>query len=78
MLLRNAAAVQIVLAEAIGVSIVSLLYLALLYGPIKRGVIAFDDWVVGDNRRLWVFVAGLFVLPAVLLTSGLWLGPFGR
>jgi len=76
MLLRNAGAVQIVLAEAIGVSIVSMIYLALFYGFIKRSVITFDDWLVASNRRLWTFVAGLFVFPLVLLTSGLWLGPF--
>jgi solute carrier family 34 (sodium-dependent phosphate cotransporter) len=77
MLLRNAAAVQIVLAQALGVFIVSMLYLALVYGPIKRGVIGLNDWLVDSNRRLWVFVVGLFVFPVLLLTSGIWLGPFG-
>jgi len=76
MLLGNPVAVQIVLAEAIGVSIVSLVYLALFYGFIKRSVISFDDWLVASNTRLWVFVACLFVTPVVLLTSGIWLGPF--
>jgi hypothetical protein len=75
MLLRNAVAVQIVLAEAIGVFIVSLLYLALVYDPIKRGIIGLNDWLIASNRRLLVFVVGLFVLPAILLTSGLWLRP---
>jgi len=77
MLLRNAAAVQIVLAQALGVFIVSMLYLALVYGPIKRAVIGLNDWLVDSNRRLWVFVVGLFVFPVLLLTSGIWLGPFG-
>jgi hypothetical protein len=76
MLLGNAVAVQIVLAEAIGVSIVSIVYLALLYGNIKRWVIGLDDWLVASNRRLWTFVAALFVFPVVLLTTGLWLAPF--
>jgi sodium-dependent phosphate cotransporter len=76
MLLRNAVAVQIVLAQAIGVAIISIFYLALLYGPIKRGVIGLNDWLVASNRRLWVFVVALFVFPALLLTSGLWLAPF--
>jgi hypothetical protein len=35
-----------------------------------------DDWVVSTPQRLWVFVAGLFILPAIFLTSGIWLGPF--
>jgi hypothetical protein len=78
MLLRNPVAVQIVLAEAIGVSIVSLFYLAFLYGSIRRAIIGLDDWLVASGRRLWTFVAVLFVTPAILLTSGLWLRPFTR
>jgi solute carrier family 34 (sodium-dependent phosphate cotransporter) len=78
MLLGNPVAVQIVLAEAIGVSFVSIIYLAFFYGFIKREIIALDNWVVATNRRLWVFVAGIFVLPVFFLTSGLWLGLFTR
>ncbi|HEU4354038.1 MAG TPA: hypothetical protein VFT27_00475 [Actinomycetota bacterium] len=76
MLLRNAVAVQIVLAEAIGVFLVSMVYLALVYGPVKRGIIGLNDWLIASNRRLWMFVLGLFVLPLILFTSGLWLAPF--
>lgn len=75
MLLRNAVAVQIVLAEAIGVFLVSMVYLAILYGPIKRGIIGLNDWLIASNRRLWIFVVCLFVLPLILFTSGLWLAP---
>jgi solute carrier family 34 (sodium-dependent phosphate cotransporter) len=78
MILGSAVAVQIVLAEAIAVSIVSLFYLALLYGPLTRGIMALDDWVVSTNKRLWLFVAILFVLPALFLTSGIWIGPIAR
>lgn len=78
MLLRNAVAVQIVLAEAIGVFVVSVIYLTLLYGPLKRAIIGLNDHLVASSRRLWIFVAGLFVFPGVLLTSGLWLHPFAR
>jgi sodium-dependent phosphate cotransporter len=78
MLLGNPVAVQIVLAEAIGVSIVTLLYLGLVYGPIKRSIIALDDWVVGTNERLWLFVACIFVTPLFLLISGALIGPIGR
>jgi Na+/phosphate symporter len=78
MILGNPVAVHIVLAEAIAVSIVSLFYLALLYGPLTRSVIALDEWVVESNRRLWAFVAILFVLPALFLTSGIWLGPIAH
>jgi hypothetical protein len=78
MVLGNAVAVHIVLAEAIGVSFISLLYLAFLYGPLKRGIMSLDEWVVASNRRLWLFVAVLFVLPAIFLTSGIWLGPIAN
>jgi hypothetical protein len=67
--------VQIVLAEAIAVSIVSLFFLAFLFWPMKRGIMALDEWVVSSDRRLWLFVAILFVLPAIFLTSGIWIGP---
>jgi sodium-dependent phosphate cotransporter len=75
MVLGNAVAVQIVLAEAIAVSIVSLFLLAFLFGPMKRGIMSLDEWVVTSDRRLWLFVAILFVLPAIFLTSGIWIGP---
>jgi hypothetical protein len=78
MILGNPVAVQIVLAEAIAVSIVSLFYLAVLYGPLTRGIMSLDEWVVSTNRRLWFFVAILFVLPALFLTSGIWLGPIAH
>ena len=78
MILGNPVAVQIVLAEAIAVSVVSLFYLALLYGPLTRGIMALDEWVMSTNRRLWFFVAILFVLPALLLTSGIWIGPIAH
>jgi hypothetical protein len=66
------------LAEAIAVSIVSLFYLALLFGLLTRGIMALDEWVVSTNRRLWLFVAILFELPALFLTSGIWIGPIAH
>lgn len=75
MLLGRAVGVQIVLAEAIAVAAVTLLYLAFLYGPISRAIIRLDDWVVGSNPRLFLFVASLFLLPVVLLFSGFLVGP---
>jgi hypothetical protein len=68
-------AVHIVLAQGIAVAIVSLLLLAFTYRPLVEGVMQLDEWVVGSNRRLWLFVLMLFVLPAILLTSGIWIGP---
>jgi Na+/phosphate symporter len=75
MLQRDPAAAQIVLAEAIGVTIVSLAILALWYQPVKRSVIRLDDYLVVSNRRLAVFVGILFVLPISFLLSGFWIGP---
>jgi len=75
MVLGNAVAVQIVLAQAIAVAFISLLFLAFAYRPLVDGVMRLDEWVVASNRRLWLFVAVLFVLPAIFLTSGIWLGP---
>jgi solute carrier family 34 (sodium-dependent phosphate cotransporter) len=75
MLQRDPAAAQIVLAEAIGVTIVSLAILAFWYQPVKRSVIRLDDYLVSSNRRLLAFVAVLFLLPVSFLLSGLWIGP---
>jgi hypothetical protein len=76
MILGDAIAVHIVIAEAIAVSIVSLMYLAFFYGALRRWVTTLDAWVVSSPRRLWLFVGVLFLLPAILLTSGIWTAPF--
>jgi hypothetical protein len=60
------------------VFLISVLYLALAYAPMKRSVLGLNDRLVASNRRLWVFVVVLFATPAILLTSGLWLAPFTR
>jgi hypothetical protein len=70
MILGNPVGVQVVLAEAIGVALVTLVLLALFYRPLQRSVIALDDWIVATTPRLVVFVAGLFLLPVGLLFSG--------
>jgi Na+/phosphate symporter len=77
MLTGHAVAVHIVLAEALGVSLVTVVYLAFLYGPIKRRVLAVNDWVIGTDRRLWLFVATIFVMPLLLMLSGAVIGPLG-
>jgi hypothetical protein len=71
MLQPTAAAAQVVLAEAIGVTIVSLVILLFFYQPVKRGVLGLDTFLVASNRRLAVFVAILFLLPITFLLSGL-------
>lgn len=77
MLQNTPAASQIVLAEAIGVTIVSLAILAFFYAPVKRSVLGLDDWLVASNRRLALFVGALFLLPVTFLLSGLLVGTPG-
>src|SRR5262245_16273929 len=71
MLQKTPVAAQIVLAEAIGVTIVSIIILAFFYKPTKRTVLALDDWLVTDNRRLAAFVGALFAVPILAIGSGL-------
>jgi solute carrier family 34 (sodium-dependent phosphate cotransporter) len=75
MLLGRPVGVQVVLAEAIGVAAVTIVYLIFAYGTLQRLIMALDEWVVGSNKRLILFVAGLFVLPGILLLSGRIIGP---
>ena len=77
MLQPTPVAAQVVLAEAIGVTIVSLAILATCYQPVKRFVIGLDDWLVSSNRRLVLFVGTLFLLPVTFLLSGLLAGTPG-
>src|SRR6266581_2659984 len=74
-LYNNAVGVQIVLAEAIGVALVTLVCLVFLYRPLSRGALAIDDWVVSTNRRLALFAVSLFVFPALLVGAGFLIGP---
>ena len=74
MLQNTPVAGQIVLAEAIGVTIVSLIILGFSYRPVKSAVLGLDDYLVASNRRLAVFVGTLFVLPITFLLSGLVVG----
>lgn len=77
MLQSTPVAAQIVLAEAIGVTIVSLVILGFFYQPVKRTVIGLDDWLVASNRRLAIFVGLLFFVPFTFLFSGIVIGTPG-
>jgi len=70
MLQPTAGAAQVVLAEAIGVTIVSLFILAFVYKPVQRSVLRLDDYLVSSNARLAAFVGTLFLMPIVLLATG--------
>jgi hypothetical protein len=63
---KTPVAAQIVLAEAIGVTIVRHDPRVLLL-PMKRSVLGLDDWLVADNKRLAGFVG---VVPRALLALG--------
>jgi sodium-dependent phosphate cotransporter len=77
MLQNTPVAAQVVLAEAIGVTIVSLAILGFFYRPVKRAVMGLDDYLVARNRRLVVFVGSVFLVPVVLVLSGLLYTPLG-
>ena len=70
MILRNPIGVQVVLAEAIAVAVITILMLAFAYRPVSRAVIALDDWIVATTPRLVAFVAILFLMPVALVLSG--------
>jgi hypothetical protein len=77
MLLSRASGVQVVLAEAIAVALITIAYLTFLYRPLQRGIMALDEWVVQTNPRLWLFVGLIFLVPLALLVIGGFLGPVG-
>jgi sodium-dependent phosphate cotransporter len=77
MILGRPEGVQVVLAEAIAVSIVTIVYLLFLYRPLQSMVMALDEWFLRTTRHMVGFVAGLFVLPGLLLVSGRIIGFVG-
>ena len=77
MLQNTPVAAQVVLAEAIGVTIVSLVILGFFYKPVKNTVMGLDDYLVASNRRLAIFVGCLFLVPIALIVSGLFYTPLG-
>jgi sodium-dependent phosphate cotransporter len=77
MLLGTASGVQVVLAEAIAVALITVAFLAFAYGPMSRGIITLDDWVVRRRLRLWLFVGILFVVPLALIGVGTAIGRVG-
>ena len=78
MLQPGPGAAQVVLAEAIGVTIVSVFILAFLYRPVKDNVLRLDDFLVASNARLAGFVAVLFTLPIVFILTGLFFRTVSR
>lgn len=73
-LIGNPVGVQIVLAEALAVALVTATLLAVAYRPLAGAVLALDDWVVGSGKRLGIFVASLLAFPMLLLVAGALVG----
>ena len=68
-ILGNADAVRVVLAEVIGVSIVTVALLAVAYPLIRRGAISWARIVLGSRRTLATFVVVLFAIPIALIAA---------
>jgi hypothetical protein len=66
-LLNNPSAVSIVLAQMIGVALVSLLLLATVIRPYERALLRFADWVTVSNHHLAYFMIVIIILPILLL-----------
>ena len=74
----NAVGVQIVLAEFLAVALVTGLLLMLVYRPLASSVLAVDEWVVDKSSHLTLFVAIIFLTPALLIALGFLIGPSVR
>lgn len=66
-ILGNADAVRVVLAEVIGVSVVTVLLLAVAYPLVRRGAVAWARLVLRSRRHLGTFVAALLAVPIALI-----------
>lgn len=65
--LGNPVAVRVVLAEAGGVALWTVLLLALAWPQVQRAALRTSDAVLASPRRLAAFVAALFLVPLALL-----------
>jgi Na+/phosphate symporter len=68
-LLDNAAAFSVVVAEMASLTIVSVLILLVRYGAYERALLGFVDWTVRDRRNLAAFMLTIFVVPLLLLLA---------
>jgi hypothetical protein len=66
--------IQIVLAEFVGVLLVTVACLALAYRPLQRSLIAVDAWALSSGRRLALTIGAFVLLPALFMTTGLFAG----
>jgi hypothetical protein len=66
-LLGNADAVRVVLAEVVGVSVVTVALLAVAYPLVRRSAIAWAHLVLDRRSHLAAFVGVLLVVPIGLI-----------
>lgn len=66
-LLNNPPAFTVVFVEMFSVMIISMLILIFFYGRYSRLSLKFVGWVTTNNRNLAIFMAGIFVIPLILL-----------
>lgn len=66
-LLNNAQAVTVVLAEMLGVAFASLILLLVAFRAYERSTLRFVSWVTAKNANLALFMFTIFVVPLVLV-----------
>jgi sodium-dependent phosphate cotransporter len=66
-LLDNASASAIVLAEITSITIVSLVILVAFYGRYQRATLDFVNWVTSRKRNLTLFMTGILITPVLLV-----------
>lgn len=67
LLLNNPTAVSVVLAQMVGVALISLLILASVVRPYERVLLRSADWVTASNRHLAYFMFVIIIIPILLL-----------
>ncbi len=68
-LLKNPPAFTVVLVEMFSIAIISVLILALFYRLYEHSILRFVSWVTARNRNLALFMAGIFLVPILLLLA---------
>lgn len=66
-LLNNPGAVTIVMAQMVGVMLVSMLILLLIFRPYERAMLRVVDRITLSNVSMAIFMTTIFVIPLVLL-----------
>ena len=67
LLLDNSQSFTIVLASMVSITIVSMVILLLIYHRYERAMLAFINWVTSNDRHLYFFLAGIVIIPVLLM-----------